>query len=122
MAAGRATRDGDLIRVDSQLLRVCPQPANGALHILNGGREWRLARETIARRRDHIAVLGEFGAVVVIDLPVAASPTAAVKEQDRRDGMRPLFGRIKIKLKCLVAAFAKLDILLNGHRIGNIDR
>src|SRR6476646_9597268 len=122
MTAGRSTSNGDFIWVNFQLLGVCPQPANSTLHILNSSREGHLARKTIARRRDHIAVLSEFDAVVVIDLPVAASPTAAMKEKDRREGVRPVFGRIKVELKYFVAALAILNILLDRHRIGNIDR
>src|SRR5262245_48012721 len=121
MAARRATRYGDLIWVNSQLLGVCPQPADCAFHILNGGWKGRLPCETIASGRDNIAVLGKFGAVVVIDLTVAASPTAAMKEQNRRKGVRPLIRRIKVKLKCFVAAFSKFNIFLDGHRVGNVN-
>src|SRR3954466_10713279 len=121
MAAGRAARNGNSIRVNSQLLGICPHPANRALHILNGGRKRRLARETITCGRNHETVLSELGAVVVIDLSVTAGPTATVKEQDCREGMRPFLRGIKVELKCFVAALSILDILLDGHCIGNID-
>src|SRR3954463_3560100 len=110
MTAGRSAGNGNLIRVNSQLLGVRSQPTNCALHILHSGRKRRLARKTIACSRNHITVLGEFRAVVVIDLSVAAGPSTAVNEKDYGEGLRPLFGRIKVQLKYFVAALSVFNI------------
>ena len=109
MSAGRTAGHADPLRVDLVLCRIGPQPADGRLGVVDGGRELVLRREAIGDRRRDVAALGELLAERVVRLPLAGAKAAAVNAED--GGQRPV-ARLRpgqVELQMLVVGIAVLD-------------
>ncbi len=132
LASGRIAECGDLVRVIAVLARVCTQPADGGLDVLDLGWEVRLAREAVVDRGRRIPggqeeVHKDLRNPVCL-VAVARDPRATVDvdHQAGEPGMRrAMHGQVQVEfLRAGVIRIGKIeplpvqgrDLLRRDHR------
>ncbi len=114
MPARGASEHADLLGVHAVLRGVRPEPADGALGVLHGGRIGGVCGQAIGHGGGHVALLGQFDAVVVVDPPLAALPPATMDEDQRRDRLVGPLGLIEVELEWLIVDLAVFEVGFPG--------